>query len=178
MRKAVLKNFAIFTGTLQACNFIKNRLQHLCFPLNIAKFLKHLFRRTSANGCFRFVDPIQNGLFRGCLRMGGGFLAPKICRTYPTMMTLGTVIPYLRQIQKIYKSRDTPLSSADISIFSQEIRKFCYIKKYRYRLAFDTQFLIRLTYFESLIIVVINVVTIWIMSAKMATPGFLEIEVF
>ena len=28
MKKAVLKNFAIFTGKLQACNFIKKRLQH------------------------------------------------------------------------------------------------------------------------------------------------------
>ena len=33
---------------------------------------------------------------------------PKICRTYPTMMKLGTVIPYLKKIQKIYESRDKP----------------------------------------------------------------------
>ena len=32
---------------------------------------------------------------------------PKICHTYPTMMKLGIVIPYLRKIQIIYKSRDT-----------------------------------------------------------------------
>ena len=31
-----------------------------------------------------------------------------------------------------------PLSSVDISIFSPEIRKFCYIKKYRHRLHIDT----------------------------------------
>ena len=30
------------------------------------------------------------------------------------------------------------LSFADISIFSTEISKFCYIKKYRYRLQVDT----------------------------------------
>ena len=72
MRKAVLKNFAIFTATLQACNFFKNRLQHRRFPLNIAKFLKYLFRRTSANGCFGFFNPIQDRLLRGGLRMGGG----------------------------------------------------------------------------------------------------------
>ena len=63
---------------------------------------------------------------------------PKICHTYPTMMKLGTVIPYLKKIPKICESRDTPLSSADISIFSPEISKFCYIKKYRYSLHFDT----------------------------------------
>ena len=32
---------------------------------------------------------------------------PKICHTYPTMMKLGTVITYLKKIQKIYESRDT-----------------------------------------------------------------------
>ena len=32
---------------------------------------------------------------------------PKIPHTYPTMMKLGTVIPYLRKMQKMYKSRDT-----------------------------------------------------------------------
>ena len=32
---------------------------------------------------------------------------PEICHTYPAMMKRGTVIPYLKKIQKIYKSRDT-----------------------------------------------------------------------
>ena len=52
-KKAVLKHFAIFKGKnlrweflfdkvvgLQVCNFIKNRLQHRCFPVNNAKLLK------------------------------------------------------------------------------------------------------------------------------------------
>ena len=34
---------------------------------------------------------------------------PKICHTYPTMMKLGTVIPYLKKFQKLYGSHDTPL---------------------------------------------------------------------
>ena len=34
---------------------------------------------------------------------------PKICHTYPAMMKLGTVLPYLTKIRKIYESRDTPL---------------------------------------------------------------------
>ena len=33
---------------------------------------------------------------------------PKICHSYPTMMKRGTVIPYLKKIQEIYESRDTP----------------------------------------------------------------------
>ena len=40
MKKAVLKNFAIFTGKSQASYFIKIRLQHRCFLLNIVKFLR------------------------------------------------------------------------------------------------------------------------------------------
>ena len=51
---------------------------------------------------------IQDGLFRDCSRMDGG---PKICHTYHTTMKLGTTIPYLREIQKMYKSRDTSLES-------------------------------------------------------------------
>ena len=38
----VLKNFAIFTR--KVCNFIKNRLQHRCFP--VAKFLRTIFYGT------------------------------------------------------------------------------------------------------------------------------------
>ena len=33
---------------------------------------------------------------------------PKNCRTYPTKMKLGAVIPYLKNTQKIHKSRDRP----------------------------------------------------------------------
>ena len=54
---SVLKNFTIFIGKtsagvslffffLKACNFIKKRLQHECFPLNIAKFSRTGFYRT------------------------------------------------------------------------------------------------------------------------------------
>ena len=55
----------------------------------------------------------------------------KICHTYPTIMKLDTVIPYLKKIQKYVNHVTHPLSSADINIFSPEISKFCYIKKYR-----------------------------------------------
>ena len=58
--------------------------------------------------------------------------------THPTMMKLGTVIAYLKTTQKIYESRDTPLSSADISIFLSEISKFCHIRKHICKLYFGT----------------------------------------
>ena len=61
---------------------------------------------------------------------------PKICYTYPPMMKLGTVIPYLRKIQKMYKS---PLEFSWYQrFFTENISKFCYIKKYRYRFPFNT----------------------------------------
>ena len=63
---------------------------------------------------------------------------PKICHTYATMMKPGTVIPYLKKIQKFINHVTYPLSSADISIFAREISKFSYIKKCRYRLHFNT----------------------------------------
>ena len=70
------------------------------------------------------------------------------------------------------------LSSNDISIFSPEISKFCYMKKYRYRLHIDTSFVVLLTYFESLKISLMNMVAILMMSAKIATLGLLKITIF
>ena len=102
---------------------------------------------------------------------------PKICHTYPTVMKLGTVISYLKKIQKCFNHVTHPLSFAD-SIFSPEISKFCYIKKYRYGLRFHTNFLILLTFFESLKIFLIQMVTIMMMPAEMATLGLLKIMVF
>ena len=53
------------------------------------------------------------GIFSGLLtdvggREGGKAPLPKICHTYSTMIKLGTAIPYLKKIQKIYESRDKP----------------------------------------------------------------------
>ena len=41
-KRAVLKNFAKFCKVvgLQACNFIKKKLEHRCFSVNIVKFLR------------------------------------------------------------------------------------------------------------------------------------------
>ena len=60
------------------------------------------------------------------------------------MMKVVKVIPYVNKIQEIYKSRDTLLEFP-----------FCGIKNYRYRLRFNTYFLIFWTGFESLKVVVI-----------------------
>ena len=50
------------------------------------------------------------GLFGAAHGKGGNnVFLPKIYHTCPTMMKLGTVILYLKKIQKVYESRDTPL---------------------------------------------------------------------
>ena len=46
--------------------------------------------------------------FFGAAHGWGGGLS-HICHTYPTIMKLGTGIPYLKKTCKIYKSRDTSL---------------------------------------------------------------------
>ena len=55
-----------------------------------------------------YIIPIFFGAAHGWRGSKKGPL-PKICHTYPTMMELGTVIAYLKKIQKIYESRGTPL---------------------------------------------------------------------
>ena len=94
----------------------------------------------AAKICRTSLTLFRMGLFGTTHGWGRGQkeLLPKICHTYPTMMKLGTVIPYPKKIQKYMNHVTHPLSSADISIFSPEISKFCYMKKYRYRLYFDT----------------------------------------
>ena len=49
------------------------------------------------------------GIFEAAHGQGEGAkkALPEICHTYPTMMKLGTVIPYLKKIKKIYDSCDT-----------------------------------------------------------------------
>ena len=94
------------------------------------------------------------------------------------MMKLGSYTLSKGRSKKFINRVTHPLSSADIRIFSPEISKFCYIKKYSYRLEFDRWFLILLTFLESLVIVLINMVTILMMSAEITTPGLLKIRVF
>ena len=59
---------------------------------------------------FHLLTLFRMGFFRAALGWGAAPL-PNICHTYPTMMKLGTVISYLRKIQKMYKSGDTFLAS-------------------------------------------------------------------
>ena len=77
-----------------------------------------------------------------------------------------------------------PLSSVDMSIFSPKISKLCSIKKYRYRLHFDTilHFDIISNSFNFFWVftdhVLINMVTILMVSAKFPTLDPLKIKLF
>ena len=94
-------------------------------------------------------------------------------------MKLGTVIPYLKKTKKYVSHVKHPLSCAHISIFSLEISKFCYIRKHRYRfILVQNLVLILLTFLESSKIFLINMVTILMMAAKLASPGLLTIKIF
>ena len=56
---------------------------------------------------------------------------PKICHLYPTKMTLGKIMPYLKKTQKIYESRDTPHRFGWHQYFWSESSTFCYTRKYK-----------------------------------------------
>ena len=91
-----------------------------------------------------YVEKLYHGLFESV--HGWGEVNPhKNTHIYPTMMKLGTVIPCLKKIEKHMNQVTHPVNSADI--YHPEICKFSYIKKYRYRLHFDTWFLILITFF-------------------------------
>ena len=102
------------------------------------------------------------GFFGAAHGWGRGKKLPQICQAHPTMMKLGTVIPYLKRSKK----------------YMNHMSRITYIKKYRCRLNFNTYFLILLICFESFKIVLINMVIILMMSGKMAIVGLLERKLF
>ena len=69
-------------------------------------------KKTPKLGNFLSLTLFRMGFFRAAHRWGGGggaFWPPltKICHRHPAMTKLGSFMPYLRKIQKMYKSRDT-----------------------------------------------------------------------
>ena len=92
--------------------------------------------------------------------------------------TLAQLYYTQKRSQKYINHVIHPLNYADISNFSPEISKFCYIKKCMYRLHIDTKFLIILTFLESLKIALMKKVIILMMPAKVTTPDLLKTKVF
>ena len=89
---------------------------------------------------FRF-NPIQNRLFRGCSQVAWGVGKKTPSLNLPHIShndeTWHSYILRKEDPKNIFHVTH-PLSSANVSIFSPEISNFCYIKKFRYRLQFDT----------------------------------------
>ena len=96
--------FFICGECLLSCYMLHILIPRLSENFSFAAFALHVFNNGSN---FRHsFNPIQMGIFGAA---HGWAPLPKICHTYPTMMKLGRVIPYLKKIQKIYESRDTLL---------------------------------------------------------------------
>ena len=87
-----------------------------------------------------FLTLFRMGFFWSCswMKEGGGglFSLPSLKSATHILQWWNLAQLYLTSVrsQKSINHVTHPLSSADISIFSLEISKFCYIKKYRYRL--------------------------------------------
>lgn len=64
------------------------------------------------NNFLKYDTPLlRMGVFRAAhgIRSKKPPTLPKIFHSHPTVIKIGTVIPYLKRIQEIYKSRDRPL---------------------------------------------------------------------
>ena len=106
-------------------------------------------------------------------------LPPKICHTYPMMMKLGTVIPYLKKIQKIYKFRDTPFEFCwHQHFFYRKSANFAISRNTDIDCILMNNFQFFLLVLSLYILFLINMITILIMSPKIATLGLLKIQVF
>ena len=113
-----------------------------------------------------------------CVGGGDGQKGPPLLKSVTrTLLWWNLAELYLRRTKKYMNHVTHSLCSANISIFSLEISKSCYIKKYRYTLNFDAQF------FSSNLFRVykgflIDMGIILMMSAKMTTLAFLKIKMF
>ena len=94
------------------------------------------------------------------------------------MMKLSTVISYLKKIQKIYESHDTPLEFCWHQHFFTGNQQTLLYQEIQILIPFWYIISISFNFLESLRVVLINMVTVLIISAKMATPAFLKIKVF
>ena len=86
-----------------------------CYSVSSYVFLNLLFQYSEPSPLCRLevtmilveisINPIQDGCFGGCSWMGGAkrLPLPKICHTYPTMMKLGTVIPYVTHLSAFFE---------------------------------------------------------------------------
>ena len=110
---------------------------------------------------------------------GGGEMTPlpEICHTYLTTMKLGTVIHYLKKIQKMYESRDTHIEFCWHQRFFIRNQQILLYQEIQIQIAFWYIISNSFNFFESLKIVLIKMVTILMMSAKLAAVALLKLRV-
>ena len=109
----------------------KKKKFKLLNPDKLVTTLPILLAQTKARINSFKVTLFRLGFFRAAHRWEWGKdpHLPKICHTYPTMMKVGTVIPYpkkkvQRRSKKYMKHVKHSLSSADISIFHRKSLNF------------------------------------------------------
>ena len=90
-------------------NSQKRKLQSLIYSSYVDN-KEHIYNKLSVLLSFKIIFHLIC-IYQNLLNSWMGakkYLLLKVCHTYPAMMKLGTVIPYLKKIQKIYKPCDTP----------------------------------------------------------------------
>ena len=120
------------------------------------------------------VSTVQDGLLGGSHGWGGQTPLSKICHISYNDETWHSYTLRKKRSKKCVNHVTHLLSSTDISNFSPEISKFCYIKKYMYRLHFYRKFQIILTFLQSLKTVIIKIVAILMMQEKRLHQAFLK----
>ena len=103
---------------------------------------------------------------------------PKICHTYSTTMKIGTVIPYLKKIQKTCKLCGTPLQFCWHQHFFTGSQQLLGCQEILIQTAFSCMISNYFIFFKFLKVILINMVSILMMSAKLAALGLLKIKVF
>ena len=101
-----------------------------------------------------------------------------MCHTYLAMMKLGSYTLPKTDPKNIWITWDIPWVLLTSAIFHQKSANFAISRNKCIDCIFDTKFSVLLTFLESFKIVLIRKVTIFMMSAKMATPGLLKITIF
>ena len=93
--------------------YLKNKIQ--AESVTVEAWLLSMSENKYNSRCVWTVMSYSGWAFSGLVTVAGRGVGgkkaplPKICHRYPTMMKIGTVIPYLKNIQNIYESRDTTL---------------------------------------------------------------------
>ena len=95
------------------CSFMKLDIQiasRLLLATPSCTFLMTILKRWGIWNYLSLLAVFRICIFGTAHRMGcQKVLLHKMCHTYSAMIKLGAVIPYLKKIQQIYESRDTPL---------------------------------------------------------------------